>query len=79
MKLINVVAAVVYVEMIAGFSKALRSGFDKQLLWVRKSILSSTKGLARAGVASAAVGEVMAMINLAKMFLLKHIFATFFV
>ena len=52
--------------MSEGFSKALPSGKDRQLLWVRRAMTSSTKGLARVSVTSAAVTEVMAMINVAR-------------
>ena len=65
-RLVYVVVAVAPNQLSVIFSKALPAGVEKQALWVRAAMLSSTKGLARVGVTSAAADEVMAILGTAR-------------
>ena len=48
------------------FAKSLPSGEERQRLWIRKSLDSSTKGLARVGVAAVATDEIFNIIDTAR-------------
>ena len=53
-------------ESLDLFSKSLPSGSERQWLWVKRALLSSTKGLARAGIATAAADSVFRIIETAR-------------
>ena len=66
MALVDVVVACCAREVASVFAKALPSGLDLQKLWVRQALTSSTEGLARTGVASAAAEKLLEIIDLAR-------------
>ena len=63
---VNEMVSAVAAECVDAFSKSLPSSEERQWLWVQRALLSSTKGLARPGLATEAAHEVFKIIKTAR-------------